>query len=66
MMPILQAAGVMIPGQLGPISLVPDATNWRFTRTMSRTGIPSVMQTTSGISAAIASRIESAAKAGGT
>jgi hypothetical protein len=33
---------------------------------MSSTGMPSVMQTISGISASIASRIESAAKGGGT
>ncbi len=34
--------------------------------TMSSTGMPSVMQTMSGISASIASRIESAANGGGT
>ena len=38
----------------------------RFTRTMSSTGMPSVMQTTSGTPASIASRIASAAKGGGT
>ena len=38
----------------------------RFTVTMSRTGMPSVMQTTSGSSASSASRIASAAKGGGT
>jgi hypothetical protein len=38
----------------------------RFTFTMSSTGMPSVMQTISGTSASIASRIESAAKGGGT
>ena len=36
------------------------------TRAMSRTGIPSVIATTSSIPAPIASRIASAAKAGGT
>jgi hypothetical protein len=44
--------------------LLPDSE--RFTLTMSRTGMPSVMQTISGISASIASRIESAANGGGT
>jgi hypothetical protein len=38
----------------------------RLTLTMSSTGMPSVMQTISGISASIASRIASAAKGGGT
>ena len=38
----------------------------RFTRTMSCTGTPSVMQTISGISASIASQIASAAPGGGT
>ena len=58
--------GVMTPGQLGPTrrDLAPDSA--RFTFTMSSTGMPSVMQTMSGISAAIASRIASAAKGGGT
>ena len=38
----------------------------RFTRTMSSTGMPSVIATINGTSASIASRIESAAKGGGT
>ena len=66
MMPILHSPGVITPGQLGPMSRVPDPSSARFTRTMSSTGIPSVMQATSGTSAAIASRIASAANAGGT
>ena len=66
MMPILQASGVMTPGQLGPIRRDFEPVSARFTRTMSSTGMPSVMQTTSGISASIASRIASAAKGGGT
>ena len=66
MMPILHSSGVMIPGQLGPISRVVEPVSTRFTLTMSRTGMPSVMQTTSGISASIASRIASAANGGGT
>ena len=66
MMPILHSPGVITPGQLGPISrdLEPDSA--RFTFTMSSTGMPSVMQTISGISASIASRMASAANGGGT
>ena len=56
----------MTPGQLGPMSRVFEPVSARFTVTMSMTGMPSVMQTTSGISASIASRIASAAKGGGT
>ena len=66
MMPILHASGVMAPGQLGPMSREPDPASARLTRTMSSTGTPSVMQTMSGISAAAASSIASAAKGGGT
>ena len=66
MMPILHSPGVITPGQLGPIrrDLEPDSA--RFTFTMSSTGMPSVMQTISGTSASIASRMASAAKGGGT
>ena len=66
MMPILHASGVMTPGQFGPISRDFEPASARFTRTMSSTGMPSVMQTISGISASIASRIASAANGGGT
>ena len=66
MMPILHSPGVMIPGQLGPMSRVSLPVRARFTFTMSSTGMPSVMQMTSGIFAATASRMASAAKGGGT
>ncbi len=66
MMPILQAPGVMTPGQFGPISTMSVPVSARFTFIMSSTGMPSVMQTMSGTRASIASRIESAAKGGGT
>ena len=58
--------GVITPGQLGPISL--DALEVRalFTFTISSTGIPSVIQTINSIFASIASKILSAACAGGT
>ena len=66
MMPILHWLGVRTPGQFGPIrrDLLPARAF--FTLTMSSTGMPSVMQMISGISASMASRIESAAKGGGT
>lgn len=58
---------LMTPGQFGPTSRV---LFWRsslcLTRTMSCWGIPSVMQTTRGISASIASLIAAAANGGGT
>ena len=54
------------PGELGPIRRVLLPSNLRLTKSMSRVGMPSVMQTTSGISASIASIIESAASVGGT
>ena len=66
MMPILQASGVMTPGQLGPISREAEPDSARFTRTMSSTGMPSVMQMISAISASMASRMASAANGGGT
>ena len=66
MMPILHASGVMTPGQFGPIrrDRLPDKA--RLTRTMSSTGMPSVMQTMRAISLSMASNMASAAKAGGT
>ena len=66
MIPILQASGVMIPGQFGPISRELEPSNARFTLIISKTGIPSVIQTIRAIFASIASRIASAANGGGT
>ena len=66
MMPILQAPAVITPGQFGPISRDFDPHSERFTLIMSATGMPSVMQTISEISASIASAMASAAPAGGT
>ena len=66
MMPILHSPGVITPGQLGPMRRDFEPHSERFTLTMSITGMPSVMQTISGISASIASQIASAATAGGT
>ena len=66
MMPILHSFGVSTPGQFGPSSSDFDVASFAFTRTMSSTGMPSVMQTMSGISASIASSIAAAACGGGT
>ena len=66
MMPILHSPAVMTPGQLGPIRRDVEPHRARLTRTMSATGMPSVMQMMSGISASIASQMASAAPAGGT
>ena len=66
MMPILQPPGVMTPGQLGPMSTAPLSSMCRFTYTMSRTGMPSVMHTTRGSPASTDSTMASAANGGGT
>lgn len=66
MIPILHCPGVITPGQLGPIRRVFEPCSARLTLTISSTGMPSVMHTTSGISASIASKIASAANAAGT
>ena len=56
----------MMPGQLGPISLLSELASAVRTRIMSCTGTPSVMQMISGTSAAMFSRIASAAPGAGT
>ena len=66
MMPILHSPAVMTPGQFGPMRRDFEPESERLTLIMSATGMPSVMQTMSGISASIASQIASAAPAGGT
>jgi hypothetical protein len=66
MIPILHSPGVMTPGQFGPTSRVAEVESTAFTRTMSFTGTPSVMHTTSSIPASAASRMESAAPGAGT
>ncbi len=62
----LPVPGVTTPGQFGPIRRVLLPCMAAFTFTMSFTGMPSVMQTTSARSAFTASRMESAANGGGT
>jgi hypothetical protein len=66
MMPMRHWPGVTTPGQLGPSSRVLPPRSARFARSMSSTGMPSVMQTTRSIPASAASRIASAAPGGGT
>ncbi len=67
MMPILHLPGEMMPGQLGPIRRVRLALQELPRRvTMSSAGMPSVMQTTSGMPASAASMMASAANGGGT
>src|SRR5207249_12228662 len=56
----------MTPGQLGPISRLFVLARKCLVRTMSATGMPSVIQITSGTPAAAASMMASAAAAGGT
>ena len=66
MMPILASSGVIMPGQLGPRRIEDESFRRALTLIMSATGIPSVMQTTSPISASIAAIMASAANFGGT
>src|SRR5204862_75239 len=66
MMPTLAWPGVIAPGQLGPMSRLFVLARKCLVRTMSATGIPSVMQMTSGTPAAAASMMASAAAGGGT
>src|SRR5439155_21113908 len=66
MMPIFAWPGVMTPGQFGPMSRLVVAPRKYLARTMSATAIPSVIRMTSGIPAAAASMIASAAAGGGT
>src|SRR6266566_4747372 len=66
MMPILHLPGEIIPGQFGPMSLARRVCRNSHARTISSTGIPSVMQITNSISASAASMMASAANGGGT
>ncbi len=67
MIPTLHfSPGEMTPGQFGPIRRVFLSFRNAAALTMSRVGMPSVMQTTRGIPASVASMIASAAPGGGT
>ena len=66
-MPILKfSPGDMTPGQLGPMSVTGLPLRYRTTRTVSMTGMPSVMQAITDTPASAASTMASAAKGGGT
>ena len=65
-MPILHSSGVMIPGQLGPINLELLLFKNFLTLSISKTGIPSVIQTINSILASMASMIAAPANFGGT
>jgi hypothetical protein len=56
----------MMPGQFGPISRVREPFMNSTTLSMSAVGMPSVMHTTSGMLASVASMMASAANGGGT
>src|SRR5438132_11470708 len=66
MIPILHCPGVTTPGQLAPKSFPPATATKSTARVMSRTGIPTVMQTVSAMPATADSMITSATHAGGT
>jgi len=66
MMPIFAWSGVMIPGQFGPINRHLFSARTALTLTMSSTGMPSVMHTTSRMPASAASSMASAANGAGT
>ena len=66
MMPALQAPGVMMPGPFGPASCVPRRARCAAASVMSRTGMPSVTQTTRRMPASAASSSASRAKRAGT
>jgi len=66
MMPTLATPGVISPGQLGPRRRAPFSRMNGMTFAMSRTGMPSVMQTMKAMPASAASAIAPAAIAGGT
>ena len=66
MIPILHSPGVIAPGQFGPMSVVALVSRTAATLSMSCTGMPSVIVTTSSTPASIASSIASAAPGAGT
>ena len=66
MIPILHSPGVIIPGQFGPINLDLLFFSSFLTFTISKTGIPSVIQTINSMLDSIASIIAKAANLAGT
>jgi hypothetical protein len=66
MIPTLAEPGEVAPGQLGPINRAPARWTNSTAGTISRAGIPSVMQKIVAIPAAVASMTASGAPAAGT
>ena len=67
MMPAFETPGLMMPGQFGPmIRVVPALTAYWKNCAVSCTGMPSVITTTSGRPASMASSTAALAKRGGT
>ena len=66
MIPTFATPGEITPGQFGPTSVVSVPARYACTAAMSRTGMPSVMQTVNATPASAASKIASAANRGGT
>src|SRR3954468_5601004 len=66
MMPTLDFPGLMSPGQLGPMSRTFFSSASAKNSAVSATGTPSVMMTTSGMPASIASTTAALVWAGGT
>ena len=56
----------MIPGQLGPINVMPSSSTLFLTMSMSKVGTPSVMHIINLIPASAASKIESLQNCAGT
>ncbi len=65
-MPTLHAPTETTPGQLGPMSVTPRRSSWATISTVSRTGMPSVTQTTRPMPASAASKRASFAAGAGT
>ena len=65
-MPILHSPGVITPGQLGPINVTPSSSHLTLQISISKVGMPSVMQTMRWIPAFAASKMESLQKGAGT
>ena len=66
MIPTFALPGDRIPGQFGPTSRELPRRRWLYTRSSSCAGMPSVIVMIRAMPASSASRIESAAKRGGT
>src|SRR4026209_2736294 len=66
MIPTFATPGEITPGQFGPTRVVSVPARYACTTAISRTGMPSVMQTVNATPASAASKIPAAANRGGT